>query len=284
MGTERGARVIPAEDGVYRDIDDEDYHRDPDSLSSSGARTILWDTPAKFRADQLKRPDPKPDYDMGHGAHLYVLGKGPLVVEVDADTWQSGAARQARRDAWDAGKVPLLAKQVATAKQMAERVRDHPKAAALLSAGDAEISGYWHDELTGVRLRWRADWLHPGRSRIIIVDYKSTKNGHPAAFSKSVAEYRYHQQDAWYRDGLIACDVDTDPLFVFIAQEKTPPYLVSVHEVELPDVERGRALNRKAIELYAKCRENDEWPGYGDQIHAVDFPSYARYREEQQLT
>lgn len=275
--------MIPVEDGVYADISDVDYHSDRDSLSSSGARTLLWSSPEKFEAEQRKPPNPKPEYDFGHGAHFYSLGKGAEIVEVDADSWRGADAKQAREDAWAAGKVPLLPKDVATAKLMAARVHEHPTAGALLAVGDAEVSGWWHDEATGARLRWRADWLHPGRSRLIIVDYKSAKDASRTGFSKSIGEYRYHQQDAWYRAGVIANDLDADPLFLFIAQEKTPPFSVSVHELPPDVLERGRALNRKAIEIYAQCRGTGQWPGYGDGIHTAELPAYTRYKEEEIL-
>jgi hypothetical protein len=272
--------VIPPEDGVYADISDTDYHSDKDSLSSSGARTLLWSSPEKFEAEQRKPPNPKPEYDFGHVAHRLILGKGSDVVIVDAETWRGSEARQAQEDAWATGQVPILAKNHETAKLMAARVREHPTAGALLAVGDAEVSGWWHDEATDARLRWRADWLHPGRSRLIIVDYKTAKDASPAGFSKSIGEYRYHQQDGWYRDGVIANDLDADPLFLFIAQEKTAPYAVSVHEIPPDALDRGRALNRKAIDIYAQCRRTGQWPGYGDSIHTAEIPAYTRYREE----
>ncbi|AHY26959.1 RecB-like exonuclease/helicase [Mycobacterium phage Nairb] len=276
--------MIPVEDGVYTDISDVEYHADKTSLSSSGARTLINATPAKFLEERNTPPNPKPEYDAGHGAHFYVLGKGSDIVVVDAPNWQTKDARQARIDAWAAGKVPLLTKQDQAARAMAEKVHAHPTAGALFAVGDAEVSGYWRDSATNVRLRWRADWLHPGRSRLIIVDYKTTKNAHPNAFPKSVADYGYHQQDAWYRDGVIANGVDDDPLFLFVAQDKTPPYELTIHELRPADVERGRRLNRKAIDLYAKCESANEWPSYDPGIHTVNFPSYAQYREESELS
>ena len=43
----------------------------------------------------------------------------------------------------------------------------HPSAAALLDEGTPELSGYWHDVETGVRLRFRPDWLTELASRRI---------------------------------------------------------------------------------------------------------------------
>ena len=276
----RGVTLIPEDDDVYDDISDLDYHADPGSISSSGARTLLWGTPAKFLAEAQEKPDPKPEYDFGHAAHKLVLGKGADIVSIDAKDWRTDKAKSTREEAWSEGKIPLLAKDVAKAELMASRVRDHPLAADLLAKGDAEITGYWRDPITGIRLRWRADWLYPGQNRLIIVDYKTTKDASPRGFHKSVADYHYHQQDAWYRDGVIANGLHDDPLFVFIAQEKTPPFLVSVHECRPHQLEAGRDLNRRAIDLYADCKRTDTWPGYSDGIYAIDFPIWADRRDQ----
>jgi hypothetical protein len=283
----------PAEDGVYDDVPEAVYHSDPNSLSSSGARQILATSPRKFHLAQRVE---KREWDIGHVVHHLILDKGSDIAVLDpkvhgltkdgdaaknyrsTSMWQDAEAEARARDA-----VPISIADFATAKAMAAAVRDNPHAAGLLSAGDAEISGYWTDPATEARLRFRADWLYPGKSRIIIVDYKSTKNAAPRAFWKSVSEYGYHQQDAWYRDGVIACGIDDDPLFVFIAQEKEYPYEVTVHESRPEDVARGRELNRRAIDLWARCHQNNDWPGYPPGIHTITHPRYAVIREEELL-
>ncbi len=287
---------IPTEDGVYAGIPEETYHADRDSLSSSGARTILWDSPALFHFEQSQPPAPKDHYDMGHLTHLLVLGEGGRIEVLDPDeigkkadgkkadnpkstkAWKDAVAEVRKR-----GAVPVTPDQYETASQMATKVHEHPRAAELLSQGDAEISGWWTDPITGVRLRWRGDWLHEGRTRLIIVDYKSTKSARPSSFHRSCSDYGYHQQEAWYKAGAKANDLDDDPLFVFIAQEKEPPYLVSVHESHPDDVVRAAALNRKAIDIYARARDTGIWPGYGDGIHTIVHPTYAIQREEAML-
>jgi hypothetical protein len=284
---------VPAEDGVYTDIPEDVYHADRDSLSSSGARRILATSPRKFHLEPRVE---KREWDVGHVTHHLILGKGsdiavldPAVHGLTADDKPAKNPRstskwkEAEEEARARGAVPISLDDYRTAEAMAAAVLDNEYAAALLSAGDAEVSGYWHDALTNARLRWRADWLHPGRNRLIIVDYKTTKNAAPRAFWKSVSEYGYHQQDAWYRDGVIACGIDDDPLFVFIAQEKDYPYEVTVHESKPDDVQRGRALNRKAVDLWARCHQSGEWPGYPPGIHTIQHPTYAIYREQEQL-
>lgn len=286
--------AAPAEDGIHPDLPEDVYHADPDSLSSSGARRILSTSPRKFL---LTPRIEKREWDVGHVVHKLILGKGSEVAMLDpavhgltADgkptkNYRSTAMwKDAEEEARARGAVPVSLADYETAQLMAAAVHDNPYAADLLSVGAPEVSGYWRDPITEARLRFRADWLHPGRTRLIIVDYKTTKNAEPRAFWKSVAEYGYHQQDAWYRDGAVACGLDDDPLFLFIAQEKEYPYEVTVHESKPPDVARGRALNRRAINIWAECHKTGEWPGYPPGIHTIEHPRYAVYREEESLS
>jgi hypothetical protein len=188
--------------------------------------------------------------------------------------------------AWEEGKAPLLKPAIETAQVMAGKVHTHPLASKLLEAGTPEISGYWHDDTTEVRLRFRPDWLtDPGpRGRILCVDYKSAKSADPAQFRRSAADYGYHCQAAWYLDGLREVEISDDAAFIFIVQEKVPPYLVSVVQLDAEAIEVGRRINRRAIDLYAKCRANNEWPGYDNTIHTVGLPAWLLKQIEESET
>lgn len=289
---------IPAEDGMYSGIPDEVYHADRGSLSSSGARALLAPScPEIFYHQRQQPPEPKPQYDFGHVAHKFVLGEGSEIAELDPaihglnkDGSPSKAPtntamwQEAVQEARERGQIPMHIAEVAKAKAMAAKVREHPLAAALLADGTPELSGYWHDPETGVRLRFRPDWLpNPGRGRLIVVDYKTATSAHPGHFAKAAADYGYHQQVPWYLDGLAACDISNDAAFVFIVQSKSPPYPVSVIELKPDDIELGRRRNRKAIDLYAQCVAADHWPDYGQGVHSVSLPSYAVYQQEGDL-
>ncbi|SIC55431.1 gp60 protein [Mycobacteroides abscessus subsp. abscessus] len=290
--------LIPATDGIYAGIPDEAYHADHTSLSSSGARALLAPScPAIFRYEQEQPRKPKKEYDFGHAAHLYVLGEGSEIAALDPaihglnkdgspskSPTSTAAWQDAAREARERGQVPMHIDEIAKAKAMADKVREHPLAAALLADGAAELSGYWHDRETGVRLRLRTDWLtNPGRGRFIVVDYKTSTTAHPEHFARAAADYGYHQQAPWYLDGLEAVEVSNDAGFVFIVQSKSPPYLVSVMELDPAAIDLGRRRNRKAIDLYAQCVADDHWPDYGQGVHPISLPGYATYRQEGEL-
>ncbi|SHZ23499.1 PD-(D/E)XK nuclease-like domain-containing protein [Mycobacteroides abscessus] len=296
--TAADVKLIPAVDGVYAGIPDEAYHADRASLSSSGARSLLSPScPAIFHHEQQQPPKPKKQYDFGHAAHKYVLGEGseiavldPAVHGLNKDGTRSKAPthtamwQQAVDEARQRGQVPMSVDEDTKARAMAAKVREHPLAAALLADGTPELSGYWHDPETGVRLRFRPDWLpNPGRGRLVVVDYKTSTSASPAHFAKAAAEYGYHQQVPWYLDGLAAAEISDDAAFVFIVQSKDAPYLVSVMELDPQAVDLGRRRNRRAIDLYARCVANDHWPDYGQGIHPVSLPNYAVYSQEGDL-
>ncbi|RVW06250.1 PD-(D/E)XK nuclease-like domain-containing protein [Rhodococcus spongiicola] len=266
--------IVDAE-GLYADIPDHVYHSDKNSLSSSGARALLA-SPARYRYRLDHPPEPKDHFDFGHAAHSLILGVGAELVRIDADEWRTKAIKDVVAAVRAEGKVPLKPADYDTVHAMADQLCTHPIAAMLFRDGQAELSGFWRDDHTGMWLRVRPDWLPTqGSGRQIIVDYKTTTSADPKHFAKAAYDYGYHQQAPWYIDGLTALGLGDDPAFVFVAQEKTAPYLVSVIELDDDAVALGRQRNREAIDLYAHCQATDTWPDYGQDVHRVSLPAYA---------
>lgn len=269
--------------GVYPDVPEEDYHRDPvkgGSLSSSGARRLL-ECPAKFRWEQENPPPPKAAFDIGSAAHKLVLGAGPELEVIDADNWQTKAAREARDAARAAGKIPVLTHEHETVTAMAEAIRRHPIASRLLDPerGDPEQTLVWECEQTGVNCRARLDWLpRPTDGRLILSDYKTSVSAEPTSFAKSVANYGYHQQDPWYIDGVRTLGLGgADTAFLFVVQEKTPPYVVTIFELDTEARRIGVRRNLEARLTYARCTDTDHWPTYTDQIELLSLPAWATH-------
>ena len=274
--------------GVYR-MDAETYHADPvdgGSLSSSGARLLLPPScPAKFRWEQDHGEPPKAVFEFGTAAHRLVLGDGPELVVIDHDSWRTKAAKEAADEARAEGKVPLLADDYLVVEAMADAIRRHPVAGPLFTPGTgvAEAALVWRDEPTGVMCRALVDWLPdkvPGRRRIL-VDYKTARSGDPDTLGRAAHGYGYHQQDAWYSAGAKALGLaDDDMAFLFVSQEKTPPYLVTLSEFDHEARLLGERLNRHALNVYCDCVETGRWPGYGDdQVARLYLPPWAFAQE-----
>src|SRR4051812_35256773 len=98
------------EPGIYPDLSNDDYHADPvpgGSLSSSGARSLL-ECPAVYRHQRDHGRPNKAHYDIGHAAHMLVLGAGPDIYPVDAADWRTKAAKEEAEQAREFGMTPLL--------------------------------------------------------------------------------------------------------------------------------------------------------------------------------
>lgn len=269
--------VIVTGPGVYRGMPESVYHADPipeGSLSNSGAKLIL-ESPARFRW-AMDNPTTKRAFDFGKAAHAEVLGTGALVVTVPTElcakngAWSTTDAKEFISKSQAAGLTVLKPEDLTVIADMAEALREHPIVRLLLKDGDAEGSYFWRDPETSVMMRARMDWMTrlPG-GRPCIVDYKTTgRSANPARFGWEARDYGYHMQDVCYRE---AADILVEPghAFLFIVQEKTAPYLVSVCEMDddLRDV--GAQRHRVARRLYLDCRTRDEWPGYAPIVHTI---------------
>lgn len=281
-----GISTAVTEPGVYT-IPEADYHRDPvpgGSLSCSEARKLL-ESPAKFHwARTVGGEEHKATFDFGKAAHALVLGVGCEVLVLDFPDWKRKAAQEARDEAYANGITPLLAKDWATVEAMAAALRAHELAAALLNPerGVPEQSLFWWDS-SGVMLRSRLDWLPtvPETGRLIVPDYKTAAAADHRSFGKSAASYGYHQQAAWYLDGVAAVLGVHDSAFVFVVQEKDPPYLVNVIELTASALAIGAERNRAAIELYVDCTERNHWPGYGPGVELAQLPRWAEIQHEE---
>jgi hypothetical protein len=274
---------VITEPGVYT-MPEAEYHADPvpgGSLSSSGARKLLPPScPARFRWEQ-DHPVHKDVFDFGTAAHRMVLGTGPDILVIDAPDWRSKAAKEEQAAARQAGQCPLLAADWARVSDMADELSAHPLASALLCREDVqpEQSLFWQDAEFGIWRRARLDAARRG-GRLLVSDYKTARSADRDQFARSVASYGYHQQAAWYLDAVAAVLGERDAAFLFVVQEKEPPYLVNVCELDFPAGQAGHALNRRAMEVYRDCTEAGVWPGYGTGIELISLPPWATRIEE----
>jgi hypothetical protein len=283
--------VVIDHDGVYDGLPEDQYHGHAGSLSSSGARLLLPPScPALYDYERKNGRPPKRTFEYGHAAHQRVLGVGAELVvvqkvtkdkrRVDADDYMTASAKEHRDAIRAEGKTPLLRKELELVDAMAAAILDHPLAASLFDpdrGGRPEQSLFWTDPDFGVLRRARLDWLPTeltSAGRLVIPDYKSTTSAAPVAIAKHVRDFGYHQQDDWYRDLVINLGLAEEAAFLFVFQEKTPPFLITVAEVDAPSKRVAREQNLRALDVYADCSARDEWPAYSDEIELVGLPPH----------
>lgn len=174
------------------------------------------------------------------------------------------------------GKTLLKAEDATRIEAMAAAIHRHPAASVVLrTKGLCEQSYFWKDDATGVECKCRPDWHSADRT--LIADVKTTEDASPKGFVRSVMKWRYHVQAAFYSRGLGASD------FLFIAVEKQPPFAVGVYATPIELIQRGEFEMKQDLELIAKCRAENKWPGYGNEIQALPVPAWLGDERAEQI-
>ena len=127
------------------------------------------------------------------------------------------------------------------------------------AAGDCEVSIVWCDEDTGILCKGRLDKWCRGTGHF--VDLKSCRNA--GQFPKSIVDYGYHVQAAFYQDGLATL---TGERFtpILSAVEPHPPYACRTAPLGGDAIEAGRRQYKRSLQQIAKANESGVWPGYDD--------------------
>lgn len=258
--------------GVYEGIPNEAYHAGP-GVSKSGLWTIQTKSPAHFKYGEREDSEA---FSLGEAIHLAILEpeKFEEIAYRGPDDRRGNKWKDAVEFCGIDGKLLLTSGEYDDALAIRDTVHADAWVNSIITGGDriVEASGYWIDPETGVLCRCRPDLYR--RDLSVVIDLKSTVSARPSDFAKSVVNYGYHAQEAFYTDGMRAMGQQVDA-FVFIALEKKSPYAKAVYELPPSIVEEGRALMRSSLNTYAECQRADMWPGYGDGVQELAFPRWA---------
>lgn len=169
-------------------------------------------------------------------------------------------------------KEILTPEQDALARDMAASILSHPTAARLLAlCPEREATLQWEDPATGVPCKGRPDALSAAQG--LVLDLKTAKDAGPRGFARAAADLQYHGQAAFYLTGLAAGGIEAD--FVFLAVEKAPPFAVGIYHIGGEELAAGRQLVARYLDLYARCADAGEWPGYFADVQPLALPRWA---------
>lgn len=165
----------------------------------------------------------------------------------------------------------LTGKEADAVAGMQAALQLNPHAQALLAAsGWAEIAVFATDPVTGVLVKCKFDKL---LTCLNSVDLKTTQDLRD--FAKSVANYRYHVQQAFYSDVFEWATGLQLKSFDFLAVEKDAPNASRIFALDTPSVDYGRKLYRQALNVYAECLQSNEWPMPPGDTEYLTLPSWA---------
>ena len=266
-------------EGIH-EIDEATYHADPcpqPSLSSSIAKVLLGQSPrhawvAHPRLNKNHEPEESGTFDIGSAAHRVVLGKGADLAVIEADSYRTKAAGEARDKARAEGKIPVLTQHfesiVAMHAACRAQLSAHEEAAGAFTKGQPEVTLIWREG--EIWCRCRLDWLP--HDRRFFDDYKTTTDASPEAVVNRVFGNGYDVQAAFYRRGIRKILAVPDPKFRFIVQEKTAPYAMTVAALTPAALDMADRKVEAALQLWAWCLKRNEWPGYPGRTVYVEPP------------
>jgi hypothetical protein len=263
------------------------YHADPaetPSLSASVAKILLTSSPAHARAahprlnpDLVRETDAK--FDLGNVCHSLMLQGIEAAKVLGYPDWRTAAAKKDREQARQHGLIPMLAHHWEAVEAMVKAT--HTWIAALevdplpFTAGQPEQTLVWEDN--GVMCRARLDWLHDDYT--IVDDYKTTSaSASPKPWSdRTMYGIGGDLQAAFYIRGVRA-HTGVTPKFRFVVQETAAPFALSVIEIGSDVLAIGDAKVDRALAIWKRCLETDEWPSYQPTAYRAELPPWEESR------
>jgi len=251
-------------------------------LSRSMLREMAWPrTPAHFKARYIDKvcgaEETTPAMELGTLTHRVILEPETCAdafhVKPDGmkfSTKDGIAWRDAHQD-----RPIITTDQSAAMLGMRESVLAHSIARKFIERSKRESNVF--ADAKEIRLKARLDLLPDSGNAL--ADLKTCESADDIGFSKSIDSYAYHYQAAFYLDVCNLAGRDFSQ-WIFIAVEKTPPYLCVVYNLDPMAIEYGRTLYRRDLQAYRSCVESGIWPGYSPELSIISLPQYRQKEME----
>ncbi len=264
--------------GIYTcdQLSNKQYHA-ADGISKSGLDLIMR-SPAHYRFGERKEATRA--MEIGTALHCAILEPERFATDYmllrNVTDRRSSEYKEACK-VWSSERV-LTGLEADRVAGMQESAFSNPHLSQYLSVpGRCELSMFATDPETGVLVKCRFDKLTDSG---FAVDLKKTQDLRD--FAKSVANYGYHMQAAFYLDVYKWATGDDLSAFVFAAVEELLPHASAPFGLDEEALEIGRMLYRKALNTYAECLEADEWPGIACEPETIQLPSWYINQFEQE--
>jgi exodeoxyribonuclease VIII len=262
---------------IIENMSNEDYHK-REEISKSQL-DLIAQSPSTFQwAKNLPRSTTKA-FDFGEAGHAIILepsrweSEYVLPLEIPRRSNAEKAEHAAFAEA-NADKIILDRKDYDMVLACRESIMAEPTARMIIEgSARTEVSFFNKDETTGMgqRCRLDLDFLERG----IIADLKFIDK--IENFSKHIHEYRYHVQDAHYKE-VVAAEIQSVPddlTFIFIVCGKAKNggrHPVRVFELKENAKEIGMQLRNRDMAKYAECMASNNWI----EISEIDLPGWVK--------
>ncbi len=270
--------------GVYDSVKNEHYHAGP-GYSKSGC-DYVDQSPLHF----LKRSN-EPSKAMTEGTwfHTFMLEPNRVteewVISQAGVNW--GTQKYEAIQAENPGKSCVPEDVYERFKLMKRSALDLPIVQAALEYGFKELSAWAVDPDTGLLVKARPDVFLPAQR--FLVDFKTTTDASPKAFSRSCINFGYDKQAGMHLDVFNHAQrqhakktLGTDPgdsvdSFIIVAVESGGVHGAAAYALPHEILEIGRHKYQQNLRKLAECHQTGQWDCYPKEIQTLEFPNWAYY-------
>jgi hypothetical protein len=273
------------EDGIHTDVTIEEYHENRTHVSATtlkyarqSLRHFKWFRDGKITVEN------KPHLSFGNAFELALLAPEEYLQKVavvpDGDFIETVKAAQPEITSPRSTKrYKTLHEEFVTANTGKYLIRESGPESfecieemlsscyqdkiiqGLIKNTEYQLSLFWTDPETGIKLKTRPDFCK--RKKNVIVNVKTTTDGSPAEFSKQLAKWSYPLQATIEIRGAIATGLmDQVDNYFWLVVEKEPPFNACIYEFGTDDRNANDLELSYILGRLQTAEKQNMWPGY----------------------
>lgn len=261
-------------------LDDTEY-RAVDAINASGLRTLIAKTPFHYVYEKANPRKETSSTIFGTHVHHVVLENGLSKFtpspHCDRRTKDGKALAEAHaRECAEKGLTSIDYEDYESLAQIDKEAKSNKLFQILLSNPESiKEHAVFATHKNGFLMKGKIDLVMSHAGEIILCDLKTSESIAHEDFSRSIYNYGYHMQMAFY-DMLLRENGMKPTRHLIAAIENKQPHCFRVFELEPEAIEAGRLAVEGGLEKYAECKRNGEWPNYQEGITSIGLPSFAK--------
>lgn len=188
--------------------------------------------------------------------------------------------------AYSTGKTVLPVKEWQACVRICQRISNNDNLSYFVTEGEPEKLGWALHKRTQTIVTFKPDYFKAlpkmvMECKCVAIDVKKVPNVKRRKFESLIWDRAMFLQAALYVD-LIEALTKERTMFMWLAVESAPPYVVMGYPADFGLIEAGREAYEKVLSTFGECVAKKDWPVYSDQLHTVTLPAYGWQQLEYQ--
>ena len=250
---------------IVNDLSIKAYHEDKNYLSASSIKEAMKSMKHfNWYRNQPKEDQFKAHFDLGNAFELLLLDHFQGTNEFESEVIVFDETQRPEQDKgitskinqeWkqsilNGDKYVIFPKDLEVLNAMKDSCLNDPTIVKLLSNTDKQVSLFWEDAQSGLKLKSRPD-VNKSKANVL-VDIKTCDSASPEDFARSVAKFNYPIQAAIQMRGCVATGLMPQvDKYYWLAVEKKAPFCAQIYEFDpndwgAADMAVGMVLNKIA--------------------------------------